>query len=72
MLTLQAWNIHTFDQVDHNIPALEERLEVLEQQIQMDYNQDVETDYLVTKTKLSIWEAREEVHLAQKVKKNDS
>lgn len=44
-------------------------MESLEQQFQRDYNQDVEAEYLMTTTKLGIWEAREEVHLAQKEKK---
>lgn len=38
-VALKAWNIYTFGHVDQNIQELEERLETLEQQLQLAYNQ---------------------------------
>ncbi|KAF5477111.1 hypothetical protein F2P56_003784 [Juglans regia] len=65
----RPWNQQVFGHVGQNIKELEEKLEVLESRLQGGHDQDVETDFLVTKLELDIWEQREETRLAQLAKK---
>ena len=58
-----------FGRVDNSLKALEERLEILENHLQMGYAEDVEEDYLVTKLEINVWEKREAIRLGQIAKK---
>ncbi|KAF5481633.1 hypothetical protein F2P56_002271 [Juglans regia] len=48
---------------------LEGRLESLESQLQSNYSEDIESEYLISKLELEVWEKREKARLAQIVKK---
>lgn len=69
-VALRSWNIHTFGQVDQSIKNLEEKLDFLKHQLQVEYNSKIEEQVWVTKMKLSEWEKRDKIQLAQKGKKN--
>ncbi|XP_042964713.1 uncharacterized protein LOC122298936 [Carya illinoinensis] len=62
---LRHWNVHVFGSVDCNIKNLEDRLDLLESQMQNGYNDELEMEYLVSKIELETWERREELRLAQ-------
>ncbi|KAG2712327.1 hypothetical protein I3760_04G119700 [Carya illinoinensis] len=68
-VALRSWNIHTFGRVDQSIKNLEQKLDFWEHQLQVKYNSKIEEQVLATKMKLSEWEKREEIQLAQKAKK---
>ncbi|XP_040986544.1 uncharacterized protein LOC121234610 [Juglans microcarpa x Juglans regia] len=68
-LALRAWNKNVFGKVDVNIRALEERLDFLENQLQSDFSEELEDDFVATKTEIEIWEKREASRLGQIAKK---
>lgn len=68
-VALKVWNINVFGHVSQNIKALNERLEMLESQLENNYNEKIECEYLITKTELEIWENREEIRMSQLAKK---
>ncbi|KAF5477467.1 hypothetical protein F2P56_004104 [Juglans regia] len=69
-VALRAWNKNIFGRVEGNIRALEERMEVLENQLQSEFSEEIEVDFLVTKIELELWEKREATRLGQIAKKN--
>ncbi|XP_041015027.1 uncharacterized protein LOC121257846 [Juglans microcarpa x Juglans regia] len=69
-VALRAWNASVFGRVDQNIKLLEERLVCLESQLQLNYSEDIESEYLISKLELEVWEKREEARLTQIAKKN--
>ncbi|KAF5464604.1 hypothetical protein F2P56_014672, partial [Juglans regia] len=68
-LALRAWNKNVFGRVDVNIRALEERLDFLENQLQSGFSEELEDDFVATKTEINIWEKREASRLGQIAKK---
>ncbi|XP_041016241.1 uncharacterized protein LOC121258770 [Juglans microcarpa x Juglans regia] len=66
---LRVWNKEVFSQVDHVIKVLEERMNFLECQLQDGHAPDVEGEYLRAKAELELYEHREEIQLAQQVKR---
>ncbi|XP_035540358.1 uncharacterized protein LOC118344262 [Juglans regia] len=68
-IALRAWNKNVFGRVDVNIRALEERLEFLDTQLQSSFSEEIEDDFVATKTEIDIWEKREASRLAQIAKK---
>ncbi|XP_035546560.1 uncharacterized protein LOC118348616 [Juglans regia] len=69
-IALRAWNKNVFGRVDVNIRALEERLDFLESQLQSGFSEEIEDDFVATKTEIEIWEKREASRLGQIAKKN--
>ncbi|XP_057954050.1 uncharacterized protein LOC131148352 [Malania oleifera] len=69
-IALRAWNMQVFGRVDKNIKELEERLEVLENQLLCDSDPRIETEFFLTKLDLEIEEQKEETRLAQQAKKS--
>ncbi|KAK0580059.1 hypothetical protein LWI29_035797 [Acer saccharum] len=51
-VALRAWNKNVFGRVGENIQALEERMELLENQLQSGFSEEVEADYLTTKLEI--------------------
>lgn len=51
-VALHAWNINVFGRVDANLLALEERTDILENQLQSGYSEEVDDDYLATKLEI--------------------
>ncbi|TXG59223.1 hypothetical protein EZV62_013796 [Acer yangbiense] len=51
-VALRAWNKNVFRRVGENIQALEERMELLENQLQSGFSEEVEADYLTTKLEI--------------------
>ncbi|KAK0598052.1 hypothetical protein LWI29_031129 [Acer saccharum] len=51
-VALCAWNKNVFGRVGENIQALEERMELLENQLQSGFSEEVEADYLTTKLEI--------------------
>ncbi|KAF5475510.1 hypothetical protein F2P56_007310 [Juglans regia] len=68
-IALRTWNQNTFGHVGQTIKVPEERLEILECQLQNSNDAEIENDYLITKAELNIWENREEIHMSQLAKK---
>ncbi|TXG69366.1 hypothetical protein EZV62_004301 [Acer yangbiense] len=64
-VALRAWNKNVFGRVGENIQALEERMELLENQLQSGFSEEVEVDYLTTKLEIHVWENRESSCLGQ-------
>ncbi|KAF5477362.1 hypothetical protein F2P56_004011 [Juglans regia] len=58
-LAVRAWNKNVFGRVDVNIRALEERLDFLENQLQSGFSEELEDDFVATKTEIEIWEKME-------------
>ncbi|KAF5472982.1 hypothetical protein F2P56_009634 [Juglans regia] len=68
-IALRAWNVSVFGRIDQNIKQLEGRLVCLESQLQLNYSEDIESEYLISKLELEVWEKREKARLAQITKK---
>ncbi|KAF5459690.1 hypothetical protein F2P56_019614 [Juglans regia] len=68
-VVLRACNRCVFGRVGANIQALEERLDVLENQLQAGYSMEDEDDYLAMKLELQVWEKRESTRLGQIAKR---
>ncbi|XP_035546552.1 uncharacterized protein LOC118348611 [Juglans regia] len=68
-IALRAWNKNVFGRVDVNIRALEERLDFLDSQLQSCFSEEIEDDFVATKTEIEIWEKREASRLGQIAKK---
>ncbi|KAK0581732.1 hypothetical protein LWI29_017271 [Acer saccharum] len=68
-VALRAWNKNVFGRVGENIQALEERMELLENQLQSGFSEEVEAYYLTTKLEIQVWENRESSRLGQIAKK---
>lgn len=66
---LKIWNKQVFDRVDHSITELQEKVEILEESLQERYSNEVEQDFLESNVELAKWQKREEIRLAQVVKK---
>ncbi|KAL6011070.1 hypothetical protein ACLOJK_001514 [Asimina triloba] len=55
--------------VEGNIRALEERMNILEDKLQIEFFEELEEDFLATKIELDLWEKREASRLGQLAKK---
>ncbi|XP_042958229.1 uncharacterized protein LOC122293848 [Carya illinoinensis] len=68
-VALRAWDKTVFGRVEGNIRALEERMDILEEKLQLDFSEELEDDFLATKIELDLWEKREASRLGQLAKK---
>ncbi|XP_042959294.1 uncharacterized protein LOC122294521 [Carya illinoinensis] len=68
-VALRGSNKTVFGRVEGNIRALEERMDILEEKLQLDFSEDLEDDFLATKIELDLWEKREASRLGQLAKK---
>ncbi|XP_040990989.1 uncharacterized protein LOC121238224 [Juglans microcarpa x Juglans regia] len=68
-VALKTWNKNIYGRVDLTIKALEEKMELLDFQLQEARDPAVEAEFLLTKMELAEWEAREECRWAQKAKR---
>ncbi|XP_042950232.1 uncharacterized protein LOC122282338 [Carya illinoinensis] len=64
-VALKAWNKVVFGWTSGHIQELEARIERLDEQLQVRYEEDVEQDLLASKMELDTWTNREEIRLAQ-------
>ncbi|XP_042950383.1 uncharacterized protein LOC122282502 [Carya illinoinensis] len=64
-VALKAWNKVVFGWTSGHIQELEARIERLDEQLQVRYEEDVELDLLASKMELDTWTNREEIRLAQ-------
>ncbi|XP_042972834.1 uncharacterized protein LOC122304641 [Carya illinoinensis] len=64
-VALKAWNKVVFGWTSGHIQELESRIERLDEQLQVRYEEDVELDLLASKMELDTWTNREEIRLAQ-------
>ncbi|XP_035541716.1 uncharacterized protein LOC118344703 [Juglans regia] len=53
-VALKTWNMNVFRHVSQTIKVLKERLEMLESQLENSYNEEIESEYLITKIELEI------------------
>ncbi|KAL5984092.1 hypothetical protein ACLOJK_018194 [Asimina triloba] len=59
MVALRARNKNIFGRVEGNIRALEERMNILEDKLQMEFSEELEEYFLATKIELDLWKKRE-------------
>ncbi|XP_042962410.1 uncharacterized protein LOC122296672 [Carya illinoinensis] len=64
-VALKAWNQVVFGWTSGHIQELEARIERLDEQLQVRYEEDVELDLLTSKMELDTWTNSEEIQLAQ-------
>ncbi|XP_035548696.1 uncharacterized protein LOC118349203 [Juglans regia] len=62
---LKGWNKTVFGWTSGHIKQLEDRIERLEESLQLNYDEEVESDLLASKMELQTWNNREEMRLAQ-------
>lgn len=59
--SLREWNKNGLGNTASHIRNLEQRVEVLEQDLQMSFSEDTELDLLTSKVELDMWMRREEI-----------
>lgn len=67
---LQRWNKEVFGWTGSHIQRLEERVHVLELNLQNGPSEDIELDLVATKVELATWVSREETRLHNKLNKH--
>ncbi|XP_042988592.1 uncharacterized protein LOC122316118 [Carya illinoinensis] len=68
-LELRSWNRNVFVRVKKDIQDLEKKLTALQFQLQANYSDETDAEFIATKMELDVWEKREETRLAQAAKK---
>ncbi|XP_041001347.1 uncharacterized protein LOC121247076 [Juglans microcarpa x Juglans regia] len=68
-VALKTWNKNIYGRVDLTIKALEEKMELLDFQLQEARDPAVEAEFLLTEMELVEWETRKECRWAQKAKR---
>lgn len=61
-------NKQVFGRVDHIISELQERVEILEESLQVEFSDEVERDFLESNIELAKWQKREEIRPTQVAK----
>lgn len=65
---LRTWNKDVFGRVENHISSLKEKIETLEDSLQVNYSYDFIMNLISTSAKLDCWLNREEMRMMQEAK----